>query len=665
MKKRISAKTGCMLALLALPVTNTVVAMDEAYLDELPVYLTVTRLPQNITEMPASITVIDRAMIEAAGVVELTDLFRLVPGFQLGHDHSWDGSRTIVSSHGFSDAFSRRMQVLVDGFSVYKPSTGGPEWHDLPISLDDIERIEVIRGPNASTYGANSVDGVISITTRHTADRQGMKISTTQGERSYRQYGFRYGDEVGNLSFRLSGEYIQDTGMVNDPMQETLNDDKLTRFVNFRADYRMGINDYLTVQLANGGGYRQSGGSIDVENPLRERKMENNHQFISWQRIKDTDSELQVKLSHQKHGIDDYMEIVTPVLGLYGINDLSMSSDRYSMELIHRLRLGEKTRWVWGAELRRDSVAGGSFFDTGNEYEADSKNVHWNLEWRPRQDWLFHLGNMWEDHEFGGKTNSPRVAINHLLGEGQYVRAAAGRAYRMPVFLEEKGDYKIYLNNGMLIDTLYYSQGNLEPEKQDSVELAMGMERHRHAYDLRLFRNHITNSIYVPRNKSETVPGYQIFANGGDMLIKGVELAVRMQPSDNTAFHVSYSHARAEGWIIEEYDPDGIIETKLSDESDSVPKDTLSVLFDGTVSRGKKVGIGYYYVSSMKIMSGADRHTNHHINVIDANYRNEFRIGKTKGMWSIIGRDLNGAYFKGNNNVWRDRQAFFKVDVSF
>ena len=445
--------------------------------------------------------------------------------------------------------------------------------------------------------------------------------------------------------------------MVEASGEKELNDDKLTRFVNMRTDYRMGINDYLTVQLANGSGYREAGESTDMWNPVRERKMDNNHQFISWQRIRDTDTEFQLKLSHQKHGVEDYYEIDI-VEGIYAINDMSLSSERYGIELLHRLRLGEKTRWVWGAELRRDKAAAEAFFGTNNKHEMDSKNAHFNLEWRPRKDWIVHLGNVWEDHDIGGNTNSPRLAFNYLVGDGKYVRTAVGRAYRMPVFLEEKADYSLYLNTGERRSGLFSSQGDLEPERQDSVEVVVGSERQRYAYDIRLFRNNISNSISVPWTEQTLTKGQQIFVNGGEMVIKGVELGLRLDASPAARFHLSYSHARGDGWVLYDYDKDIV-----RDESDTVPKDTLSVLFDGAISARQKVGIGYYYVSSMNLIGRND--DNHNIAAIDANYRNYFRIGGTEGSWSIIARDINGAYYKGQDNVWRDRQAFFRVDLSF
>jgi iron complex outermembrane receptor protein len=141
---------------------------EDVYFTDIPVVLSVTRLAQPKSDAPAAITVIDRSTIEASGIREIPELMRLVPGFQVGHDYGdvLAPEQTPVTYLGYSDQFSRKMQVLVDGRSVYDPMYGGVRWSELGLLLDDIDRIEVIRGPNAASYGSNAFLGVINIITR-------------------------------------------------------------------------------------------------------------------------------------------------------------------------------------------------------------------------------------------------------------------------------------------------------------------------------------------------------------------------------------------------------------------------------------------------------------------------------------------------------------------
>ncbi len=185
------------------------VLSEEEFLAELPVVLTASRLAQPQAEAPASVSVIDRQMIEASGARNLSEVLRLVPGFQVEFE---SGHRHVVGYHGLADEFSRRLQVLIDGRSVYLPSFGGVSWSDLPVSLDDIERIEVIRGPNAVTYGANSFLAIINITTRHSAAERGSFVRATVGSNDIRDGVLRVAGGESDVSYRLTMGYQQDNG---------------------------------------------------------------------------------------------------------------------------------------------------------------------------------------------------------------------------------------------------------------------------------------------------------------------------------------------------------------------------------------------------------------------------------------------------------------------
>lgn len=147
---------------------------ESDFLSELPVVLSATRLRQPISETPAAMTVIDREMIRDSGAWDVADLFRLVPGMYVAYNVDKEiVPGHVVSYHGLADPYAKRMQILVDGRSVYTPLFGGPIWSNIPLSLADIERVEVVRGPSAASFGANSFLGVINIVTRDPAETQG------------------------------------------------------------------------------------------------------------------------------------------------------------------------------------------------------------------------------------------------------------------------------------------------------------------------------------------------------------------------------------------------------------------------------------------------------------------------------------------------------------
>lgn len=126
---------------------STAMAQDAAtggedFFDESPLILTASRMSKPLLESPASVSVIDRQMIEASGARDIADLFRLVPGMVVGY-HS--GHAPAVTYHGIGQEFGRQIQVLIDGRSVFIPSFGGVPWTNLPLLIEDIERIVYLK----------------------------------------------------------------------------------------------------------------------------------------------------------------------------------------------------------------------------------------------------------------------------------------------------------------------------------------------------------------------------------------------------------------------------------------------------------------------------------------------------------------------------------------
>ncbi len=150
------------------------------YFDALPIVLTPSRLPQPLNEAPAAVTILDRELIKATGYRDIARLLRLVPGMQVGQERSgvhW------VTYHGLGNDSPADIQVLIDGRAVYSPSVlGGVDWLALPVTVDEIERIEVVRGTDAVAYGPNAFLGGINIITRNAGSAPGIAPTTVFSE---------------------------------------------------------------------------------------------------------------------------------------------------------------------------------------------------------------------------------------------------------------------------------------------------------------------------------------------------------------------------------------------------------------------------------------------------------------------------------------------------
>ncbi|AHK17804.1 TonB-dependent receptor plug domain-containing protein [Thalassolituus oleivorans] len=178
--------------------------------DDIPVALTAARLKQPRAEVPASITVIEAKQIEAWGVRTIPELMRFVPGMFVGHGD--DQNNRAVAYHASSPNIMRRMQVLVDGRSVFKAAIAQIIWDDIPVAMEDIQRVEVVRGPNAASYGANAFLGVINIVTKHAADTQGTTLRFRKGNQGVEDSLFSHSDRVSDDAYRLTLQQNSDNG---------------------------------------------------------------------------------------------------------------------------------------------------------------------------------------------------------------------------------------------------------------------------------------------------------------------------------------------------------------------------------------------------------------------------------------------------------------------
>jgi len=205
----------------------------------------VSRKSQPLSESAAAVFVISQEDIRRSGVMTVPDALRMVPGLQVAkvNANTW-----AISARGFNAQFANKLLVLIDGRSVYTPLFAGVYWDVQDLPLENIERIEVIRGPGASVWGANAVNGVINIITYGASETQGALVSGGVGteERSFAtaQYGGRIGDK-GN--YRVYGKFLDRDGSVDLAGNDT-DDDWDQIQAGFRADWNAGENDRFTVQ---------------------------------------------------------------------------------------------------------------------------------------------------------------------------------------------------------------------------------------------------------------------------------------------------------------------------------------------------------------------------------------------------------------------------------
>jgi iron complex outermembrane receptor protein len=197
---------------------------------------------QKLSDVAAAMTVLNSDDIERSGATNIPDLLRYVPGVEVGQASNTGVSVTI---RGFGGTYATKLLVLVDGRSIYDPLFGGVDWQYQRMMMEDIDRVEVIRGPGATIWGANAVNGVINIITKDARDTQGGFLSTVYGTKEQGIGEFRYGFQpTDGLSVRLYGKY--ENVAASDPLPGIQQFDELQNgLIGFRADYHPSSDDHV------------------------------------------------------------------------------------------------------------------------------------------------------------------------------------------------------------------------------------------------------------------------------------------------------------------------------------------------------------------------------------------------------------------------------------
>jgi iron complex outermembrane receptor protein len=206
---------------------------------------TVSKKEQKLSKAGAAVFVITRDDIRRSTADNVPDLLRMAPGVDIAQidSNSW-----AISIRGFNNRYSNKVLVLIDGRAVYTPSFSGVFWDELDLPPEDIERIEVIRGPGGTVWGANAVNGVINIITRNAKATPGGLVSAAAGLDEDVQGLLQYGGKAGKKgAYRAFGRYF-DVGRSSSPQGGDANDGLRMFHEGFRSDWDLSLRDTMTFQ---------------------------------------------------------------------------------------------------------------------------------------------------------------------------------------------------------------------------------------------------------------------------------------------------------------------------------------------------------------------------------------------------------------------------------
>ncbi len=394
--------------------------------------ISVSRTESTVGQSPAAVSVITQEDIRRSGSTTIPELFRMVPGMNVARI---DGNKWAVGVRGFNDRFSNKLLVQVDGRTVYNPNFSGVFWDTVDYPLEDIERIEVIRGPGASVWGANAVNGVINIITKPTSDTQGG-LASAGGGAEERGFGtFRYGGKLADkLHYRVYGKAFDRDEQFS--RQGDPNDDWWRASGGTRLDW---VPDERNTFTFDGSYLRSEAGrkdqhptltapafiSIDPEEEITDAA----HVLGRWTQKLDTDS------SWSLQAYWDRFERVSTA----GITH--MRFDTFDLDFQQEFPLGQRQKVVYGAGYRFiDAAQGDSSEDGGFVASFDRNNRHLQLFSAFVQDEIalvedkFSLmwGAKFEHNDFTGFEVQPSGRLLWTPTKRQSAWASVSRAVRTP-----------------------------------------------------------------------------------------------------------------------------------------------------------------------------------------------------------------------------------------
>lgn len=516
------------------------------YFEDLPQVLTASRLPQPLHEAPGAVTVIDREMLLATGYRDLARVFRLVPGMQVGQER---GHTQWVTYHGLSNDNPTEMQVLIDGRSVITASAfGGVDWSALPLTLDEIDRIEIVRGTNASSFGANAFLGVINIITRHSAEGARGSGTVRAGSGGVRDAAAAWSGGEDGLSLRVAAERQRDDGF------DDLNDSRRIDKASVRGDWQLSPQDSLLLRAAATTGRRGEGYSDSVfgNNAPRDTDTDAHTVHLQWRRSPGAGEEWLVNYYRNHERITDEWAASAPPLFPMVPLDRNRESERDDIELQHRSTPSPTLQLVWGGEARRDRVDAPFLFFSGNPDPQYLYRLFGNVEWRVFAPLTLNLGGAQEKYSGEPGRFSPRAFANWQATPDDTLRLGYSRAWRQRIPFELFGDVRASdPASGAALVRPFLPNHDLRQTRIDAVELGYfgRFETWSTTLDVRAFNERIRDFIVrVPQVDPSPRPLLSGFLGSTRyenldraITLRGIEYQLVTRPRTGTEVRVAHS----------------------------------------------------------------------------------------------------------------------------
>lgn len=512
--------------------------MDLAQLMQVTI-TSVAKKPQTLVDAAAAVFVISQEDIRRSGVTTIAEALAMAPGIQVARISA---SRWSISSRGFAGYTSNKLLVLIDGRSVYTPAYSGTFWDMQNAMLEDIERIEVIRGPGGTIWGANAVNGVINIITKKAKDTEGTLVRVGVGNEEKLMAAARSGGKLAENAFGriyVTGN-DRDSNVLSDSGEDAF-DGWHTFQGGFRADGSSGAKSEWTLQgdlFKNGGDQLIFPYWIDGPPYLTAK----------YAALESSGANL---LGHWQHQLAGDQRLSTQIYYDYSSRsvDLNLSFHTLDAELQYETRLGEHNEVTVGTGYRRTKGENDDAFRfqtpdrTDDLYSVFLQDAVKLLDERV----ILTLGTKWEHNEFTGSEWQPSGKLAWKPIEHHTFWTSIGRAVRTPSIMEREGRFVLASYPTPLGTGTTGFTGSKDYRSESVLAYEAGYRWQQSAnlsFDLATFYNDY-EGIYTfsPRPSSQNMD--MVFVNNGQGGSYGLEALADWKARSWLRFVLSYAYLQS------------------------------------------------------------------------------------------------------------------------
>lgn len=472
-----------------------------------------SRYEQPISQAPSNVYVITDEDIRHSGATDLPTILRRVPGIEV---MQVTGADFNVSIRGDNQLNANKLLVMVDGRSIYVDMQGGLSWKNIPVTLPEIKRIEVLKGPASVIYGFNAFDGVVNIITKSPHESKGTTIQFGGGELGTISSAAVHAGTHGKLGYRLSFGHDRNTQWRNRDIPAFQNNK-----VHIQTDYAVTADSKIRLSGGWADANRHDGPVFNLQTPstpltqsFADVTYERPNFYIrGWWTRNDLTADL---IMHP------FLNNLLQEINQFGERILVFQTNTYNLEAQHSLDLWPNNRLTYGANYRLNTVSGNG---VANDSQENRFGLYVQDEWRFTDRIATTAGVRYDLNSFINPTISPRLALLYTVSPEHILRATVSVAYRPPTLFERE-------SIAQFVTTLpppfpspapssLVGSHTLKPEQIVSYDLGYQGWWFKHRLRIRadLFFNHISDLISFV-----TVGTTRTFSNGGVADIYGGEI---------------------------------------------------------------------------------------------------------------------------------------------